>query len=221
MHKLLLRFFMAIKIAQVSFFKEAIEALKNQYMQRLKVYYILSREFNETEMFNGRIDASKCAYFCEHLVDVSKVEGFYLCGPEEMIFAVKDTLLQKGVEKKKIHFELFNTGQKTQKRVQQLENDSSDAATLSDVSVKLDGKTMQFQLAKHGSNILDAAMQLGADLPYACKGGVCCTCKAKLVEGEVQMTVNYGLEEDEIANNYILTCQAHPITEKVVVDFDI
>jgi ring-1,2-phenylacetyl-CoA epoxidase subunit PaaE len=92
---------------------------------------------------------------------------------------------------------------------------------MSDISIKLDGKIMEFSLAQNGDFILDAALNRGADLPFACKGGVCCTCKAKLVEGEVKMDVHYGLEDDEIANQYILTCQARPISDKVVVDFDV
>ena len=136
-----------------------------------------------------------------------------------MIFSVKENLEKRGVESKKIHFELFSSAG-SQKAVSQNTNEKQSGA-ISEVSIKLDGKVMTFGLAGNGINILDAALQMGADLPYACKGGVCCTCKAKIVEGEVKMDLNYGLEPDEIENKYILTCQAHPITEKVVVDFDV
>ena len=200
-------------------FREGIEGLKNKYLERLSVYYILSRERSDSEILNGRIDTKKCDEFCTHFTDVESVSDFFLCGPEEMIFAVKENLQKRGVEPKKIHFELFSSVG-AQKSVTQNTNEKQSGA-ISEVSIKLDGKVMSFGLSSNGLNILDAALQMGADLPYACKGGVCCTCKAKIVEGEVKMDLNYGLEPDEIENKYILTCQAHPITEKVVVDFDV
>ena len=200
-------------------FREGIEGLKNKYLERLSVYYILSRETSDSEILNGRIDGKKCDAFCEHFINVDNISDFFLCGPEEMIFAVKENLENRGVDKKKIHFELFSS-HASQKAV--LKNtDLVESESLSEVNIRLDGKVMTFGLAKNGINILDAALQMGADLPYACKGGVCCTCKAKITEGEVKMDLNYGLEEDEIQNNYILTCQAHPISERIVVDFDV
>ena len=139
-----------------------------------------------------------------------------------MIFCVKDFLTQQGIEKKKIHFELFGTpGEKKQPSdSRQLANEEAD--TKSKITVKLDGRSFDFDLALNSNNnILDAALQQGADLPFACKGGVCCTCKAKLLEGKVKMEVNWGLEEEEIEQGFILTCQSHPTTERVVIDFDI
>ncbi len=201
-------------------FKEAIEALKNKYMERLRVYYILSREFNESPLFNGRLDGEKCDSFCQYFIEPKNIKTFFLCGPEEMIFSVKDSLEKQDVSKQQIHFELFSSSTSNKKIAKNTQN-KSISDKMSEISLKLDGKVMTFELSQQGENILDAAMGRGADLPYACKGGVCCTCKAKLIEGEVRMDVNYGLEEDEIAANYILTCQAHPISEKVVVDFDV
>lgn len=200
-------------------FKEGIEGLKNKYLERLSVFHILSRETNESEILNGRIDSKKCDEFCEHFIDVNSISDFFLCGPEEMIFVVKENLEKRGVDHKKIHFELF-TSSESKKAILGNTADTGNN-TLSEINIKLDGKIMTFGLAKNGINILDAALQLGADLPYACKGGVCCTCKAKVIEGEVKMDLNYGLEEDEIENNYILTCQSHPVSEKVVVDYDV
>ena len=145
-----------------------------------------------------------------------------------MIFCVKDFLEKKGVGKKKIHFELFTTpGQTVVKTTPESYRDTTDHSQLtnepaSKVSIKLDGRSFDFDLAfNSGTSILDAALQQGADLPFACKGGVCCTCKAKLLEGKVNMDVHWGLEDEEIEQNYILTCQSHPVTEKVVIDFDI
>jgi ring-1,2-phenylacetyl-CoA epoxidase subunit PaaE len=137
-----------------------------------------------------------------------------------MIFCVKDFLEQQGIDKKKIHFELFTTpGQKKASiRKPQAEN---SAGPKSRITVKLDGRSFDFDLGFNSDCILDAALKQGADLPFACKGGVCCTCKAKLLEGEVEMDVNWGLEQDEVEQGFILTCQSHPKTEKVMVDFDI
>jgi ring-1,2-phenylacetyl-CoA epoxidase subunit PaaE len=137
-----------------------------------------------------------------------------------MIFCVKDFLMQQGIDQKKIHFELFTTpGQKNIKKIQRTEY--KDRGPKSKITVKLDGRSFDFDLGFNNDTILDAALKQGADLPFACKGGVCCTCKAKLLEGQVQMDVNWGLEQEEVEQGFILTCQSHPTTEKVVVDFDI
>ena len=129
---------------------------------------------------------------------------------------------QKEIDPKKIHFELFSTsGQKRKSEVRDQKSEA-DVKAKSKITVKLDGRSFDFDLPLNSETvILDAALQQGADLPYACKGGMCCTCKAKLLEGEVEMDVHWGLEEEEVEKGYILTCQSHPKTEKVVVDFDI
>jgi ring-1,2-phenylacetyl-CoA epoxidase subunit PaaE len=200
-------------------FKEAIEALKNQYMERFSVYHVLSQEMTDATLLNGRIDAEKTHLFSKNILKIQEIDHFYICGPEEMTHAVIDTLEKKGVDKSKIHFELFTSSKPNIKKT--IAPTEIDNRPKSEVTIRLDGSAFKMQLAYEGDNILDEAMRHGADLPYACKGGVCCTCKAKLVEGEVVMTVNYGLEADEIAAGFILTCQAHPRTPKVVVDFDL
>ena len=201
-------------------FKETLEGLKNLYMNRFRVIYILSREKTDSAINFGRIDADKCAALSEKTIDIPSANAFFLCGPEEMIFSVKDQLEQLGVDKKKIHFELFTTAGARQSSVVSRES-SVKTEVKSKITIKLDGVSFDFDLGFEGDAILDAALKNGADLPYACKGGVCCTCRAKLVEGEVDMDVNYGLEPEEIEQGFILTCQSHPRTEKVVVDFDI
>lgn len=208
------------KNAKSVIFREQIEGLKNQHLERLRVFHILSREFQEAPIFNGRLSAEKCNEFCENLLDVKSIDEVFLCGPEEMILGVKDTFLEKGIDAKKIHFELFTTSSAKQKK-QEIKSQDTDNQIFSNVTVKIDGKLISFPLAQNGVNILDEAMEQGADLPYACKGGVCCTCKCKLLEGDVHMEINYGLEADEIEAGYILSCQAHPRSEKVVVDFDV
>ena len=201
-------------------FKEELEGLKNLYMNRFRVIYILSREKTDAAINFGRIDAEKCGALSEKTIDTKNTDAFFLCGPENMIFSVKDQLEQSGVDKKKIHFELFTTQGKNASSVVRREA-SVKAEVKSKITIKLDGISFDFDLGFEGDAILDAALKNGADLPYACKGGVCCTCRAKLVEGEVDMDVNYGLEPEEIAQGFILTCQSHPRTEKVVIDFDI
>lgn len=202
-------------------FFEELEALKNKFLSRFSLVHILSRERTETDLNFGRIDKNKLTAL-EPLIDFTVMDEVFICGPEEMIFTVKDYLENKGLDKKKIHFELFNTTAPRKTTVK--ENKKSVTATekQSQITVKADGRSFEFSLPYNTEvSLLDAALQQGADLPFACKGGMCCTCKAKLLEGEVEMDVHWGLEEEEIEKGFILTCQSHPKTERVVVDFDV
>lgn len=200
-------------------FKEELEALKDKYIERFSLYHILSRERMEADINYGRITAEKCDQLTK-LIDINRIDEFFICGPEEMIFYVKDFLEQKGIDKRKIHFELFTTPLRKASSYKP-QNASETNKETSKITVKLDGRSFDFNLDYDSNNILDAALAQGADLPYACKGGVCTTCKAKLIEGKIEMEVNYGLEADEVAAGYILTCQSHPRSEKVMVDFDV
>ncbi len=199
-------------------FKEELEALKNKFLHRFQLIHVLSRERTDAEINFGRIDSAKCSLLFDKVIDI-RADEFFICGPEEMIFTVKDFLESRQIDKKKIHFELFNTTKTKQPKV--TNQQPASTSPKSSITVKLDGRSFDFDLPFNGNNILDAALQQGADLPYACKGGVCCTCKAKLIEGEVDMDVCWGLEHEEIEQGFILTCQSHPKTEKVVVDFDV
>jgi ring-1,2-phenylacetyl-CoA epoxidase subunit PaaE len=208
-------------------FREAIEALKNKFINRFRVIYILSREKTDTPIQFGRIDAEKCEALFAKAIDKHKIDTYFICGPQSMTETVKNNLETSGVESKKIHIELFGAKKvDSAKWVVGSESQSdsihanSVTETKSNITIKLDGVSFDFELANNGESILDAALAEGADLPFACKGGVCCTCKAKLVEGEVKMDVVYGLEPDEIEAGFILTCQSHPQTKTVVVDFD-
>ena len=201
-------------------FKEQLEALKNRYIDRLTILHILSREKTDASVNHGRINAEKCIQL-QKLIDFKKMDEIFLCGPEEMIFSVRDWLHEQGIDHRKIHFELFTTpGQKAEVRSLKSE-EIQDIGPKSKVSIKLDGVMFDFELSKSGANILDGALQQGAELPYACKGGVCSTCRAKLLSGEVTMESNYALEPDELAKGFILTCQSHPVTDSVTVDFDV
>jgi len=206
--------------SSIIFFEE-LEGLKNKFIDRFSFINVLSRERTETPINFGRIDIGKLTEL-EKLIDYKKMDEIFICGPEEMIFCVKNFLEQKEISEKKIHFELFTTsGQKKKSGVGSKESEVKEGPQ-SKITVKVDGRSFDFDLSLNSdTTILDAALKQGADLPFACKGGMCCTCKAKLSEGEVEMDVHWGLEHEEIEQGYILTCQSHPKTEKVVVDFDI
>jgi len=199
-------------------FREEIEALKNVYLERLSVHHILSKEKLGSPLFFGRIDAQKCEKYGKVFYDPAEVAGYYLCGPAQMIFSVKDQLIAQGVETDKIHFELFNTSDIAIEKKQ--EEKTFDTTAESVVTLILDGESFDMPLDYGGASILDAALNAGADLPYACKGGVCSTCKARVTQGEITMDINYALEPDEVEKGFILTCQAHPRTETVTVNFD-
>ncbi len=202
-------------------FFEELEGLKNKYLQRFNFINVLSREKTDAPINYGRIDIDKLMELSK-LIDYEKMDEIFICGPEEMIFSVKAFLEQKSIDKKKIHFELFTTPGERKSEVRSRKPESiSTAAKKSRISIKLDGRSFDFDLGFDEDPILDAALKQGADLPYACKGGVCCTCKARLIEGEVEMDVHWGLEEEEIQQGYILTCQSHPKTAKVIIDFDV
>lgn len=201
-------------------FREELSDLKNRYLDRLGLYYLLSREEQSSDLFNGRLNGKKCEQFCNVLFEPEEVDEFFLCGPADMIAEVTDTLRDRGVDKSKVHFELFTTpGQKTAGKSEAEVVDQGPQVD-SKVKVILDGDEVVFPLSSNGDNILDAALKAGMDVPFACKGAVCSTCRARVTEGEVRMDMNYALEEDELERGFVLTCQSHPTSEKVVVDFD-
>ena len=205
-------------------FREELEALKNRYLNQLSLHHILSREEMDIPLYQGRIDIQKCEALTTRLIDLSSMDEIFLCGPGEMIFSLRDWLEKKDIDKKKIHFELFHPLESgaaipaTQQKVERTASDAGDR--VSQVTIRLDGINHNFKLAYDEESVLEAALFQGVDLPFACKGGVCCTCRAKLVEGQVEMDVNYALEADELAAGFILTCQSHPRSKKVVIDFD-
>jgi ring-1,2-phenylacetyl-CoA epoxidase subunit PaaE len=202
-------------------FKEELEALKDKFIDRFRIIHILSRERTDAPINSGRVDVSKLNELSK-LINYKAVNEFFICGPEEMIFCVKDFLESAGIDKRTIHFELFITpGEEMKKKARQEKAKTQEPGAKSKITIKLDGISFDFELGMNDVPILDAALKQGADLPFACKGGVCCTCKARLIQGEVDMEVHWGLEDEEIEQGYILTCQSHPKTETVVVDFDI
>lgn len=201
-------------------FKEEIEQLRNQYFGRLEVFYLLTKEFRDIDLFNGRFTPEKLETIFTKLVDVSQLDECFLCGPEEMIFMVKDAIVEAGMPKDNVHFELFVTGlskENTTNPAPEIKTNTEDVA----VTIIDGGKEFHFDMTQQYDNILDAALGAGADLPFACKGGVCATCKCKVLEGEVSMKINYALEKEEVSQNFVLSCQTVPLTKKVKLDFDV
>tara|TARA_R110002073_G_scaffold102317_4_gene232325 strand:- start:6315 stop:7388 length:1074 start_codon:yes stop_codon:yes gene_type:complete len=201
-------------------FKEELEQLKNQFFGRFQVFYFLTKEKRDIPFLNGRFDKEKLAILTKTFIDIPDTNHAFICGPQDMIFLIRDELQAAGLDKDKIHFELFFTGssEEENKHIAEVLDEKADGTK---VTIIDGGKEFHFVMDDDFDNILDGALSAGADLPFACKGGVCSTCKCKVLEGEVKMKVNYALEEKEVAQNYVLSCQAVPITEKVVVDFDV
>lgn len=196
--------------------REEIEGLKNQYLGRYELYHFLTKEMRDAPLFNGRFTEEKLKTIHDKIVDFNTVDEFFICGPTEMIFLIRDFLYAAGVDESKVHFELFGTPTGGKKK-KTLDTNNKD---VSNVSIITNGVQVSFDMTQNGENILDAALRNNADLPFACKGGVCCTCRAKLIEGEAPMEVNYALETEEVEQGYTLTCQAIPKSSKIVVDFD-
>ena len=200
-------------------FKDTLEELAGD---KLNVNYIYSRQKINNPLFEGRISKSKATELIKADLSCLNADAFYLCGPEEMIFNVKAALEEFGVLDTKIKFELFTTPvlmsekQETQE-VQEI-NEEFDGDAI--VTVICDDEEVEFNLNKDGDSILDAAMDNDLDVPFSCKGAVCCTCKAKVTEGKVVMDANYALSEQEVEDGFVLTCQAHPASAKITVDFD-
>jgi len=198
-------------------FKDELEDLKNTYFDRLEVHYILSREDQGSDTTKGRIDGAKVKAFNDKFFDVATTTAHFLCGPLGMIESVTETLEELGTEKSNIHFELFNTTAASDAKA--AATTSAKSGSSSSVTVVLDGEETHFEMGGKAF-ILDAALDAGADVPYACKGAVCCTCRAKVIEGSAEMVMNYALVDEEVKDGYILTCQAHATSEKLVVSFD-
>ncbi|HTE27945.1 2Fe-2S iron-sulfur cluster-binding protein [Flavitalea sp.] len=220
-------------------FRDQLDALKNRFMPRFALHHVLSREITDAEIYSGRITALKCEEMSANLIDFQWMDEIFICGPEAMIFEIKDWLLGRKITSNKIHYELFtipvSQGKdklsvisasvpidpgKIQPGPHGPETTASTEIPVSDITVKLDGISFDFKLPFEGKTILEAALDQGADLPFSCKGGVCSTCRAKLVEGQVAMDLNYALEPEEVEAGFILCCQSHPLTKKVVIDYD-
>jgi len=197
-------------------FLEELEDLKDRYRARFHLIHVLSREPQDAELLSGRLDAARLTKINETLVPPETVDEWFLCGPYGMVIDLRQALLDQGVSPSRVHSELFHV--ETVPSVRPVA--TADGGEGSDVTIRLDGRTSSFTLKRDDVPVLEAALAVRTDAPFACRGGVCGTCRAKLVEGEVVMDTNYALEPDEIADGYVLTCQSHPTTATVVLDFD-
>lgn len=205
-------------------FKEELSFIKNCYMDRFQWINIMSQEDQGADLLSGHIDNKKGYLLQKHkLIDIHNTDEAFICGPESMMSEVSRGFRIEGLKDAQIHYELFASSsedsQARLKKAQQRIHEYGEEKT-SKVTVRADGRAIQFDLATVGENILDAGMHNGLELPYSCKAGVCSTCKCKLVKGQVDMDISHGLEEHEVEAGYILSCQAHPISDEVVVDFD-
>ena len=198
-------------------FAEELEDLKNRYMNRFMLYHVLSDDLQDVELFNGVLDQAKCAAFLQTLLPPAEFDEVFICGPAPMMDAAEAALKAAGVPPQKVHVERFGTPL-PQAGVPPVEITASTPAA--DLEIVLDGKRRKLRLPYEGVSLLDVGLRAGLALPYACKGGVCCTCRAKVIEGEVKMDKNYTLEEQEVKDGFVLTCQCHPLSDKVVVSFD-
>ncbi|NMG31790.1 1,2-phenylacetyl-CoA epoxidase subunit PaaE [Aromatoleum evansii] len=196
-------------------FAETLEDLKNRHMARFTLYNLFSREEQEVPLFNGRLDGERVRQFLDTLIPVDTIDEAFICGPGAMIDEVEAALQAAGLAHEHIHLERFGVPASAPEH-----HVEPGDATQAKVTVIADGLRREMEFRAEDPSILDVALRAGMDLPYSCKGGVCCTCRAKLLEGKVRMDKNFTLEQPDVDAGYILTCQAHPLTERVVISFD-
>ena len=200
-------------------FLEELAALKDRYLQRLQVYHFLTAEADDVELFNGRLDEGRVAHLLETLIDPRQVDAAFICGPGPMMDTAERALVAAGVDPDHVLVERFSVGELSAEDVARFRDASRQAEGLR-VEVTLEGRRRLVRFDAEAGNILDSVREAGLPAPYACKAGVCATCRARLVRGEVRMLVNYGLSKEEVAAGYILTCQAVPQGDGVAVDYD-
>ncbi len=198
-------------------FLDEVHDLKDRFPTRLQIVHVLSREAQEVELLSGRLDGDRLTRILEALVPADSVDEWFLCGPQQLVTELRSTLSGLGVPPSQVHTELFHADPVPRAPLAVLDGAPEGAAR---VTIRFDGRSSELDLRPDDAPVLEAALRVRADLPFACKGGVCGTCRARLVEGTVAMDVNYALEPDEIERGYVLTCQAHPTSARVVLDYD-
>ena len=195
-------------------FLDEIADLKDRFLPRFRVIHVLSREEQEVELLSGRLDTTRFERLLDGLLPAKDVDEWFLCGPQEMVLEQREVLDRLGASS--VHTELFHA--ETAPRAP-IESDAVPGG--SEVTVRLDGRSSTFSLAADDVPVLEAALRVRPDAPFACRGGVCGTCRARVVEGSVVMDTNWALEPEELERGYVLTCQSHPTTDSVVVDYDV
>ena len=200
-------------------FREELKDLKNLHMGRLTVIHVLESDAQDIDLFTGRIDAAKCKALFDHWIDIDSIDTSFICGPEPMMLGIAAALRDHGLKDEQIKFELFASAQPGRLKRKASSAAGTAAAKSTKATITMDGAARSFTMDKDQS-ILDAALENALDAPYACKAGVCSTCKCKVLEGEVEMLANHALEDYEVARGYVLSCQSYPLTDRVVVDYD-
>jgi ring-1,2-phenylacetyl-CoA epoxidase subunit PaaE len=204
--------------SQSVIFLEALADLKDRYMGRLELFHFLAEEEGEIDLFNGMLDAARCGEAVDRLVvDPGGVDAWFICGPGPMMDAAESVLVERGIAHDRIHIERFTAGRPSGAQAAELAALQEEAAG-QQIAVTLDGRTRKVEFS--GESILDSARAAGLPAPFACKAGVCATCRAKCTSGKVEMAVHYGLTDEEIADGYVLTCQSVPLGDGVAVDYD-
>jgi len=200
-------------------FREEIEDLKNRYMTRLSIAYVMSREHQDIDLLNGRLDGDKVGELLGRWLDPALIDYAFVCGPQDMTESVISILQEKGIAKERIKFELFGSpkGPRALRTGQEARKAPGEHCEL---TIVLDGLTRSITIEKNKDSLLDSALSQGVELPYSCKGGVCSTCRCKVLEGEVDMDANFALEDYEVARGFVLSCQSFPVTDRVLIDFD-
>jgi ring-1,2-phenylacetyl-CoA epoxidase subunit PaaE len=201
-------------------FLEDLEDLKNRYPDRFQLIHVLDEEPLDVEILSGRLDADRLGRILDHLVLPDDVDEWFLCGPLPMTDVARKVLLAYGADDQHIHRELFFVGPPPAAGSRTPAAQAAEPETGAEVTVMLDGRSQTFVLPEDGTSILDATLRYRADAPFACKNGVCGTCRAKVTEGKVRMDANYALEPADVAAGYALACQSHPAADRVVLDFD-
>jgi ring-1,2-phenylacetyl-CoA epoxidase subunit PaaE len=201
-------------------FREELEDLKNSHMGRFSIVHVLESEAPDIDLFSGILNREKCDALFEHWLNIAAADYAFICGPEPMMLAVADALKARGFPEAKIKFELFASAQPGKAREKAAIAGGASKGAMCAATIILDGATRSFDMPKAGQSVLEAALAAKLDAPFACKAGVCSTCRAKVIEGEVEMEANYALEDYEVRRGYVLTCQSHPVSDRLIVDYD-
>jgi ring-1,2-phenylacetyl-CoA epoxidase subunit PaaE len=196
-------------------FLDEVHDLKDRHPERFQIIHVLSRETQDVELLSGRLDGDRLRAILDAMIPAKEVDDWFVCGPQQMVDELRGVLTDAGATR--IHSELFHADPAPRAPVAALADGTDGAAS---VTIRLDGRASEFPLRPDDVGVLEAGLRVRSDLPFACRGGVCGTCRARLLEGTVQMDANYALEPDEIEKGYVLTCQSHPTSPKVVLDYD-
>ena len=200
-------------------FREELEDLKNLHLGRLNIIHILESDAQDIDLFTGLVDEEKCKKLFAQWIDIASVDTALICGPEPMMLGINKSLQEHGLSKEQIKFELFAAAQTGRLRRKTKAESADEREAETSVSITLDGTSRSFTMPRD-LTILEAALENSLEAPHACRAGVCSTCKCKVLEGEVEMAANHALEDYEVERGYVLSCQAFPLTDKIIVDYD-